>query len=89
MTSYVITVMMGVVQLQAAFSVVAPRFIIHPKGSNATRRGTLEQRLHTRYDRFVVCIALHHHHRAALATLNTIYSTLCDLYPYTTVLVQQ
>jgi hypothetical protein len=30
-------------------------------GSNATRRGTLEQRLHTRYDKFVLRVTLIRH----------------------------
>jgi hypothetical protein len=41
-------VVMVVVQLQATFSVVAPGSTTIQRGSNATRRGILEQRLHTR-----------------------------------------
>jgi hypothetical protein len=70
------TVMMGAVQLQAAFSVVAPRFAIHPKGFDATRRGTLEQGC-TRGTTDVWCVlpllrVLRSTTIAVLPTLNTI-----------------
>jgi hypothetical protein len=89
------TVMMGAVQLQATFSVVCLSTLVSiQRGSNATRRGTLEQRLHTRYDRFAVCVtviaclALHHHRRAAHSEHN-LHSTLsATCTTFMTVLVQ-
>ena len=75
------TVVMGAVQLQATFSVKAP-------GASSIQRarttGALEQRLHTRYGRIAVCIAiiachaLHHHRRAAARSVSL--DALCDLY---------
>ena len=70
----------------------------HPSRIRCERRGTLEQRLHTRYDRLTVCIAVVacvalHHHRLPrqsehnpLDALSATCTTCCD--PYTTVLVQ-
>ena len=70
----------------------------HPSRIRCERRGTLEQRLHTRYDMptvciaVVACVALHHHglprqsEHNPLDALSATCTTCCD--PYTTVLVQ-
>ena len=77
------SVVMGAVQLQATFSGWPPA-LRHPRwdAANVTRRGTLEQRLHTRYGWCVVCItliaclALHHHRRHSHdRSLNSLHST--------------
>jgi hypothetical protein len=76
------TVVMGAVQLQATFSVKAPGRI--ESIQRARTMGALEQRLHTRYGRIAVCIAIiachafHHHRRAAARSISL--DALCDLY---------
>jgi hypothetical protein len=94
------TVMMGAVHLQAAFSVVAPRFAIHPKGFERDRHdGAHLSKGCTSGTTDVWCVspflrvlrsttrrAAHSEHNLH-STPSATCTTCCD--PYTTVLVQQ